>query len=358
MPLLRTETFESLLDEHRTSGAAATVLSARVDDPSGYGRVVRSDGAVTAIVEHRDATSEQLRIDEINTAVYAFDVERLRSELCHVRSDNSQAEYYLTDVIELLVAAGDRVSAMVVADPVDATGVNSHTQLATVGAVLRRRINESLMDRGVWMLDPERVYIDAGVGIDPGARLYPDVYLEGETVIGAGAEIGPTVHARNTTISAGATVRHAVLDGAAVGVEANVGPFSYLRPGTQLQERAKVGAYVEIKESTVGVGSKVPHLSYIGDATIGDGSNIGAGTVTVNYDGFAKSRTTIGDRVFIGSDTMLVAPVAIGDDAYTGAGSVITDDVSPGALAIERSPQKEVPGYAERRKARVQESET
>jgi bifunctional UDP-N-acetylglucosamine pyrophosphorylase/glucosamine-1-phosphate N-acetyltransferase len=208
------------------------------------------------------------------------------------------------------------------------------------------------------MLDPGRVYLDVSVALGTGARIYPDVYLEGATTVGAGAEVGPSVHARDTVIAAGAKVRYAVLDSAAVGVDATVGPFSYLRPGADLGERAKAGAYVEIKNSTVGAGSKVPHLSYIGDATIGEGSNLGAGTVTVNYDGYAKHRTTIGDRVRIGSDTMLIAPVTVGDDAYTGAGSVISRDVAPGALAIERSPQKEVPGYAERRKDRAQEGGT
>jgi bifunctional UDP-N-acetylglucosamine pyrophosphorylase/glucosamine-1-phosphate N-acetyltransferase len=358
MPLLESSTFERLLAAHRDAGAAATVLTALVADPTGYGRVVRSDGDVVAIVEHRDADDEQLSINEVNTSVYAFDVGRLRDALSRVRADNSQAEYYLTDVIGLLAADGERVTAVVVADAVEASGVNSHAQLAAVGAVLRTRINEYWLDEGVWMLDPGRVYLDVSVKLGAGARLYPDVYLEGATTVGAGAEVGPSVHARDTAIAAGAKVRYAVLDSATVGVAATVGPFSYLRPGADLGERAKAGAYVEIKNSTVGAGSKVPHLSYIGDATIGEDSNLGAGTVTVNYDGFTKHRTTIGDRVRIGSDTMLIAPVTVGDDAYTGAGSVISKDVAPGALALERSPQKEVPGYAQRRKNRAQEGET
>jgi bifunctional UDP-N-acetylglucosamine pyrophosphorylase/glucosamine-1-phosphate N-acetyltransferase len=358
MPLLETSTFRRLLTAHRDAGAAASVLSARVDDPTGYGRVVRSAGEVVAIVEHRDADDDQLAINEVNTSVYAFDVARLRAAISRVRADNSQSEYYLTDVIGLLAEGGERIVAVTVADASDAAGVNSHGQLAAVAAVLRRRINESWMAEGVWMLDPDRVYIDVGVALDAGARIYPDVYLEGTTTVGAEANIGPDVHARDSTIAAGATVRYAVLDAAAVGVDATVGPFSYLRPGATLGERSKAGAYVEIKNSIVGDGSKVPHLSYVGDATIGEGSNLGAGTVTVNYDGFAKHRTTIGDRVRIGSDTMLIAPVTIGDDAYTGAGSVISSDVAPGALAIERSPQKEVPGYADRRKDRAQESGT
>jgi bifunctional UDP-N-acetylglucosamine pyrophosphorylase/glucosamine-1-phosphate N-acetyltransferase len=203
------------------------------------------------------------------------------------------------------------------------------------------------------MVDPSRVYIEAGVEVAPGARIYPGVHLEGATTVGAGAEVGPDVHARDTVIGPGSTVRYSVLDGAAIGPDATVGPFTYLRPGADLRDRSKAGAFVEIKKSTVGIGSKVPHLSYIGDATIGEGTNIGAATVTVNYDGYDKHATVIGDGVRIGSDTMLVAPVTVGDGAYTGAGSVITHDVSPGALAIERSTQKEIPGYAERRKHRA-----
>jgi bifunctional UDP-N-acetylglucosamine pyrophosphorylase/glucosamine-1-phosphate N-acetyltransferase len=241
----------------------------------------------------------------------------------------------------------------VVTDAVEGTGVNSHAQLAGVAMVLRGRINDRLMAEGVAMIDPSRVYIDAGVAVDAGVTIYPDVYLEGDTSVGTGAVVGPNVLAVGTSIAPGATVRFSVLDGAVIGPEAIVGPFTYLRPGADLREGAKAGAFVEIKNSQVGAGSKVPHLSYIGDTTIGEASNIGAATVTVNYDGFEKHRTLIGDRVKIGSDTMLVAPVTIGDDAYTGAGSVITHDVAPGALAIERSLQKEIPGYAERRKRRA-----
>jgi bifunctional UDP-N-acetylglucosamine pyrophosphorylase/glucosamine-1-phosphate N-acetyltransferase len=205
------------------------------------------------------------------------------------------------------------------------------------------------------MLDPSRVYLDATVQLAPGVKLYPDVYLEGGTTVDEGAEIGPSVQMRDSTVGAGASVRYAVVQEAQIGDDVSVGPFTYLRPGAELAPAAKAGSFVEIKNSQIGPGSKVPHLSYVGDATIGEGSNLGAGTVTVNYDGFKKHRTTIGDRVRIGSDTMLVAPVTIGDDAYTGAGSVISQDVPPGSLAIERSDQKEVPGYAERRRRRLEE---
>ena len=352
MPLLTASTLSSVVEVHHTGGAAATVLTVKMDDPTGYGRIERSGDRVIRIVEQRDTDERQRAIDEVNTSVYAFDAVLLADSLGRLGTDNSQGEYYLTDVIGILNEDGHRVGA-VVADVVEGAGVNSHRQLAAVGEVLRQRINDGLMADGVAMIDPTRVYIDAGVDVAPGTRIYPGVHLEGSTTVGEGAEIGPDVHARNTAIAAGATVRYSVLDGATVGSDATVGPFTYLRPGADLRDHSKAGAFVEIKNSQVGSGSKVPHLSYIGDTTIGEGTNIGAATVTVNYDGFEKHRTVIGDRVRIGSDTMLVAPVTIGDDAYTGAGSVITHDVPAGALAIERSLQKEIPGYAERRKHRA-----
>jgi bifunctional UDP-N-acetylglucosamine pyrophosphorylase/glucosamine-1-phosphate N-acetyltransferase len=352
MPLLESDTLASVVENHRSQQAAATVLTVKMDDPTGYGRVERRGDQVVGIVEHRDADGRQRSIDEVNTSVYAFDAALLADALGRLGRDNSQGEFYLTDVIAILNADGHRVVG-VVTDAVEGIGVNSHAQLAGVAAVLRRRINDRLMADGVAMIDPSRVYIDAGVVVDPGATIYPDVYLEGATVVAAGAVIGPNVHARDTSIAPGAIVRFSVLHGAVIGSGATVGPFTYLRPGADLREGSKAGAFVEIKNSQVGVGSKVPHLSYIGDTTIGEGSNIGAATVTVNYDGFEKHRTKIGDRVKIGSDTMLIAPVTIGDDAYTGAGSVIAHDVAPGALAIERSLQREFPGYAERRKRRA-----
>ncbi len=354
MPLLEADTLAAVVDAHRDKGAAATVLTVKMDDPTGYGRVERRWDQVTAIVEQRDADERQQAIDEVNTSVYAFDAAFLSDALGRLGSDNSQGEYYLTDVIGIL-SGQSRPVAAVTTEAVEGTGVNSHVQLAAVAEVLRHRTNDELMTSGVSMVDPSRVYIDAGVEVAPGAMIYPGVHLEGATTVGAGAEVGPDVHARDTVIGPGSTVRYSVLDGATIGPDATVGPFTYLRPGADLADRSKAGAFVEIKKSRVGTGSKVPHLSYIGDATIGEDTNIGAATVTVNYDGYDKHPTVIGDRVRIGSDTMLVAPVTVGDDAYTGAGSVITHDVSPGALAIERSHQKEIPGYAERRKHRASE---
>ncbi|MGB5532218.1 MAG: bifunctional UDP-N-acetylglucosamine diphosphorylase/glucosamine-1-phosphate N-acetyltransferase GlmU [Acidimicrobiia bacterium] len=352
MPLLRPSTLEAVIDTHNAEQAAVTILTAMFQDPTGYGRVVRQDDPVVGIVEERDADEEQRAIKEMNVSVYAFDAAVLGDVLGRLRSDNDQGEYYLTDVIETLAADGARI-ASVVADEAECVGVNSHADLALVAKVLRRRINDQLMQDGVAILDPDRAYIDAGVEVAPGAQILPDVYLQGDTSIEGGAVVGPSVHATDSSIASGAIVRYSVLDGASVGAEATVGPYTYLRPGTELAVDSKAGSFVEIKKSRVGPRSKVPHLSYIGDTTIGEDSNVGAATITANYDGFEKNRTEIGDRVKIGSDTILVAPVSVGDDAYTGAGSVISQDVSPGALALERSHQEEIPGYAERRKRRA-----
>jgi bifunctional UDP-N-acetylglucosamine pyrophosphorylase/glucosamine-1-phosphate N-acetyltransferase len=351
MPLIRATSLRKVIDEHERSGAAATVMTVIRDDPSGYGRVIRSGGGVVAIVEDRDADDEHLAIHEVNTSVYAFDGAALADALSRIGNENAQGEYYLTDVIEILVRDGRTVSAVVV-DVEEGAGVNTQAELAAVAKVLRSRITSRLLDAGVWMLDPDRVYVDATATVEPGARLYPDTYLRGATSIADGAEIGPNVVLTDTEVAAHAMVIQAVAVSATIGEDAKVGPFAYLRPGAVLHRGSKVGTYVEVKASQIGEGSKVPHLSYIGDTSIGADTNIGAGTVTVNYDGFAKHRTEIGDRVRIGADTMLVAPVSVGDDAFTGAGSVITSDVPSGALAVERAPQKNVEGYAEKRRRR------
>jgi bifunctional UDP-N-acetylglucosamine pyrophosphorylase/glucosamine-1-phosphate N-acetyltransferase len=344
-PLLRSESLIALLETHESEGADATLLTAVMEDPTGYGRVVRSDDRVAAIVEERDAEADQLAIGEVAVSTYAFSGAALERALGEIGRDNAQAEYYLTDVVAVL-ANGGRVAAAAGADPVEVQGVNSHDQLARVSAALRSRINGAWMESGVWMQDPVRTYVDAGVQLEAGSRLYADVHLEGDTRVGAGAEIGPAVFARDSVIGPDARVWYSVLREAVVGEGAEVGPYASLRPGTEMMPRSKIGTFVETKATRVGPGSKVPHLSYMGDAVIGEDSNIGAGTITCNYDGYHKHATRIGDRVKIGSDTMLVAPVEVGDDAWTGAGSVISKDVSPGSLAVERSPQREVPGYA------------
>ncbi len=345
-PLLQTETLRALVAA--LPGAPAALLTAVMPDPTGYGRVLREGSKVVGIVEHRDATAEQRGISEVAVSTYAFSGAALAGALAGLSRGNDQGEYYLTDAVAAL-AAGGEVRAVAVADPAEVQGVNSHEQLASVAAVARARLNASWMAAGVEMVDPGRVYIDAGVTLEAGARLYPGVHLEGGTTVAAGAEVGPDVFAVDSAIGPGARVWYSVLRGAEVGEGAQVGPFASLRPGTRLEAGAKAGTFVETKATVVGRGSKVPHLSYIGDTLIGEGSNIGAGTITCNYDGREKHRTVIGDRVFIGSDTMLVAPVTVGDDAVTGAGSVITRDVAAGALAVERAEQREVPGYAARK---------
>jgi bifunctional UDP-N-acetylglucosamine pyrophosphorylase/glucosamine-1-phosphate N-acetyltransferase len=353
-PLFRSETLRALVAA--LPGASAALLTTRMPDPAGYGRVRREGGRLMAIVEDRDATAAERAIDEVAVSTYAFEGAALAQALQGLARENDQGEYYLTDVVGLLAAAGV-VRGVPVADPAEVQGVNSHGQLAKVAAEVRRRMNAGWMAAGVWMLDPDRVYLDASVSLEAGARLYPEVHLEGGTTVAAGAVVGPQVFAVDSAIGPGARVWYSVLRGAVVGEGAQVGPFASLRPGTRLAAEAKVGTFVETKDTVVGRGSKVPHLSYLGDATIGEGSNIGAGTITCNYDGTEKQHTTIGDRVLIGSDTMLVAPVHVGDDAYTGAGSTITRDVPPGALAVERSPQQEVPGYAARKARKTRRKE-
>ena len=353
MPLITGRALVELVAHHQETGAVATVMTVVLDDPTGYGRIVRGEFGVDSIVEERDATPAQKVIDEVNTSVYVFDGRLLGPALETITPDNSQGEYYLTDVIAFLVSSGHTVSALTVPAEMG-IGVNTHAQLAEVAGVLRRRINTDLLDSGVWMLDPSRVYVDADVAVDPTAKIYPEVHLTGTTTVGPGAVVGPNVQADDTTIGQDAVVKQAVMHQATVGREAIVGPFAYLRPGAVLERGAKAGTYVEIKGSTVGAGSKVPHLSYIGDATIGERTNVGAGTITVNYDGYTKHRTTIGDRVRIGSDSMLIAPVTVGDDAVTAAGSVITQDVPEGALGVSRDPQRNVDGYSEKRRKRAE----
>jgi len=353
MPLIREETLELLVDHHTKTEAVATVLSVELDDPSGYGRVVRSNGRVTGIVEDRDASETELAIAEINTSVYAFDAAELGPALDALGNDNDQGEFYLTDVIGVFVRDGKRVEA-VIAETSEGAGVNSHRQLADVSRQLRTRINDYWMEQGVWMEDPEATYIDAGVTLEPGARIFARVHLRGATHVAANAEVGPDVHISNTSVGAGARVWYSVIRDADIGAGAEVGPYVSLRPGATLQEKAKAGTFVEIKNSVVGAGSKVPHLAYIGDTDIGSGSNVGAGTIVANYDGYKKHRTKIGDGVRIGSDNVLVAPVELGNESWTGAGSIITKDVSPGALAVSRAAQTEIQGYAARRRAKAE----
>jgi bifunctional UDP-N-acetylglucosamine pyrophosphorylase/glucosamine-1-phosphate N-acetyltransferase len=353
-PLLTAATLRKLLQHHRRRKAAATVLTARVDDPTGYGRIVRDPvGAVARIVEQKDASPAERRISEINAGVWVFDRALLRSALAPIERDNAQKELYLTDIVEVLVAKSEVVEALAVDDAAEVAGVNSRAQLAEAAAVMRARIADAHMTNGVTIVDPSQTYIDAGVRIGRDTVVLPLTFLAGATTIGEGCEIGPGVRATNAKIKDGARVQFSVLIDAAVGARASVGPYAYLRPGARLEDGAKAGTFVEIKKSRVGKGSKVPHLSYIGDADIGEDVNIGAGTITCNYDGFEKNATVVGDGAFIGSDTMLVAPVRIGPGAVTAAGSTIAKDVPPGALGIERTEQSNVEGWADRKRARA-----
>ncbi|WP_241004485.1 bifunctional UDP-N-acetylglucosamine diphosphorylase/glucosamine-1-phosphate N-acetyltransferase GlmU [Conexibacter sp. SYSU D00693] len=353
VPLVDGTALRGLLTAHEAAGAAATVGSAVLDEPGQYGRVVRgADGSVEQIVEAKaegDATPEQLAIREVNAGVYVFEAAALGEALRLLKPDNAQGELYLTDCVAHLRAAGKPVAAHDLG-PEAMLGVNDRVELAAVRAIAQRRILEGHMRAGVTVTDPGSVVVDADVTIGQDATIEPGTTLRAGTSVGARATVGPHTTATASAIGDGARVLHSVLDQAEVGEGASVGPFAYLRPGTVLREGAKAGTFVELKNSDIGAGTKVPHLSYIGDADVGPGTNLGAATITANYDGRTrtKSRTTIGAEVKTAVDTTLVAPVTLGDRAFTAAGSVITDDVEPGALAVARARQKNIQGYADR----------
>ena len=350
MPLLRAQTLAALVREHAAAGNAVTVLTARVGDPGSYGRIVRDErGALAEIVEYADATPEQRAIDEINSGCYAFDGTLLADAVKRVATGNAQRQEYLTDVVAIARGDGHPVGAVLAADPDEIQGVNDRVQLAQVQRVCNGRLLEAWMRAGVTITDPAATWIDVDVTLGQDAEILPGTHLEGRTEIGPGARIGPGCLLRDTTVGPDATVLYAVCERAEIGAGASVGPYARLRPGTRIGPGAHIGTFVELKNATVGAGTKVPHLTYVGDADIGEHSNIGAATVFVNYDGAAKHHTTVGDHVRIGSDTMLVAPVQVGDGAFTAAGSVITDDVPPGALGVARSRQYNSAGWVERR---------
>jgi len=350
-PLISTALLEGLLDAHRSARAAATLLTCTLEDPTGYGRILRdADGAVTGVVEERDATPAQRRLREVGAGMYVFARPALDG-LAELRPDNDQGEYYLPDLLPLVLAGGGRV-ATAEGPEEEARGVNDRVELAAAEAVLRRRLLERLMLAGVTVVDPATTFVDADVEVGQDSVLAPLTFLEAGTRVGARCRLGPNVRLVGCSVGDDATVTQAVAVSAAIGPKAVVGPFVSLRPGSDLREGSKAGTFVEVKNSTVGPGSKVPHLSYVGDADIGTGVNVGAGTVFVNYDGVDKHRTTVGDGAFIGSDTMLVAPVTVGNGAQTAAGSTITKDVPPDALAIERSDQRTIEGWAARRRRR------
>lgn len=350
VPLLDGDTLSALIAEHTAEPAAAvTVLTSTAANPRGYGRILRTtDGEVSAIVEEADATEAQRSITEVNSGVYAFDAVTLRSALSELSSDNAQGELYLTDVIAIARRAGQRVRAQHLGDAILVAGANDRVQLAALAAELNRRILEKWMRAGVSIVDPSSTWIDVDVRLAQDTVLHPGTQLLGCTTIGEDAQIGPDSTLTDVVVGVGAVVIRTHGSESSIGANANVGPFAYLRPGTELGAHGKLGAYVETKNAIIGEHSKVPHLTYVGDATIGEHTNIGASSVFVNYDGVNKSRTVVGSHVRTGSDTMFVAPVQVGDGAYTGAGTVLRFDVPPGALAVSGGTQRNIDGWVQR----------
>ncbi len=352
VPLISPDTIAALAGVQRDSGAAATILTAVLDDPTGYGRVVRAaDGSVEKVVETKrpeDATAEELQIHEINSGIYAFSGSALLPALARVGNNNAQGEYYLPDVLPLIRSQGHIVTALVLEDQDETLGVNDRVQLSAVRAIAQRRINERLMRDGATIVDPAATVIDVEVTLAPDSVIHPGSCLHGATSVGEGSVIGPHTTLIDVSVGIDSSVIHSYATGAQIGDGVKVGPFAYLRPGAVLREGSKAGTFVEIKNSEIGARSKVPHLSYIGDASVGEDTNLGASTITANYDGRTKHRTTIGARVRTSVDTTFVAPVTVGDDAYTGAGSVITKDVPEGALGIARERQRNIENYTAR----------
>jgi bifunctional UDP-N-acetylglucosamine pyrophosphorylase/glucosamine-1-phosphate N-acetyltransferase len=342
-PLLTGDSLAQFVAAHAAGKFAASVLTAEHPDPTGYGRIIRDDSdELLRIVEEKDATEAEKFIFEINSGVYAFDGEKLAASIGQLTNANAQGELYLTDVIGILKSAGESIAAIMIDDFTETLGVNDRIQLAESAAMLRDRINEGWMRSGVTIVDPTTTWIDSTVELSQDVTLHPGTALLGVTKVATGAVIGPRTTLTDCVVKEGAQVVESIATRTVIGEGATVGPFTYLREGTQLGDSSKAGAFVEMKNAVVGTGSKIPHLSYVGDATIGEGSNIGAATIFVNYDGIEKHHTTVGDQVRIGSDTMLVAPVSIGDGAYTAAGSVITEDVPAGAIGVGRAKQRNV----------------
>lgn len=351
VPMLTGETLAALLLQHRASQAAATVLTAQVPDPTGYGRILRgADGMVTGIVEHRDADDMEREIAEINSGIYAFDAATLRSALTELAPSNDQGELYLTDVLAVLRQAGKPVAAYVIDDLWQTEGVNDRIQLSRMNAELNRRILQRWMREGVTVVDPASTWVHASVDLAPDVILLPGTSLEGATSVAAGARIGPDTTLIDVEVGEQAVVTRTQASLSVIGPGANVGPYAHLRPGTTLGSGGKIGTFVETKNARMGAGAKAPHLSYLGDAVVGEGANIGAGVIFANYDGLTKSTSTVGAHSFVGSNSVLAAPVEVADGAYIAAGSTITGDVGPGDLAVSRSRQRNVPGWVARKR--------
>lgn len=351
VPLLRPETLRSLLHHHTEQGAVATLLTAVVEQPDGYGRIERHDGRITSVVEHKDASAAQRRIREVNSGIYAFELGPLFDALRGIGSGNAQGEYYLPDLVTIYRDRGLTVETVALADPREIQGVNSRKDLSEVAVMLKETRNDELMASGVTLVDPATAFIGLDVTIGADTIIHPNVHLEGHTQIGSGCEIQSSVRIVNSTLGDGVFVNNfCLIMDATIGAGARVGPFAHIRPESSVGENAHIGNFVELKKTAVGRGSKANHLAYLGDATIGENVNVGAGTITCNYDGTLKHRTTIEDGAFIGSDTQLIAPVRVGRGAYVAAGSSITDDVPPGALAIGRGKQVNKDGWADRKR--------
>jgi bifunctional UDP-N-acetylglucosamine pyrophosphorylase / glucosamine-1-phosphate N-acetyltransferase len=353
VPLITRDTLEALLARHRQTGATATLLTAELEEPANYGRIVRRpDGTVDRIVERKDAPPEIADLREVNAGVYCFRGPELLDAVFRIGCANQQGEYYLTDVIGLFVEEGRRVEAHVADDPFVMLGINDRVELAAATALMRERINRDLMLSGVTLIDPATTYVDVDVTVGADTVIYPMTLLEGRTVIGSGCEIGPSSRLVNATLGDEVKVRSSVVADSRVGDRTSVGPYANLRPGCEIGREVKIGDFVELKNVVVEDRASMAHLSYIGDATVGERANIGAGTITCNYDGVKKSRTTIGRGAFVGSHATLIAPVTVGEGAYVAAGSPVTEDVPPEALAIARSRQTLKDGWARNRRKR------
>ena len=346
-PLIKASTVKKLIDIHIANNNCATLLTSIVENPTGYGRIVRNDNAVEKIVEHKDCSEDELNITEINAGMYCFDIKNLLDALGKLSNNNAQGEYYLTDVIEIFKSNGEKIGAMVT-NFEETLGVNSRSELAVVENILRKRINKMHLDNGVTIIDPNNTYIGVDVKIGQDTIIYPGNVIEGDTVIGESCVIYPNSRVNNSIIEEGVEIQSSVILDSKIGKNTTVGPFAYIRPESNIGNSVRIGDCVEIKKSTIGDNTKVSHLTYIGDAEVGTSCNFGCGTVVVNYDGKKKHKTKIGNNVFIGCNTNLVAPVEVKDNSYTAAGSTITKEVPEGSLAVARARQKNIDGWVER----------
>ncbi len=353
VPLITVETIKGLIDLHRKK-AALTLVTTLLEDPNGYGRIVRDEkGAIKRIVEDKDCSPLQKKIKEVNAGIYLASSKFLNGNIKRIGRNNAQGEYYLPDLVDLAVSEGDRVEALVAAEPIEVMGINNRVELSRADAYMRRRVNNSLMLSGVTIVDPGATYIDYGASIGMDTVIYPGARISGESRIGSGCVIEEGARIDASQISDAAIVKsYSVIESSRIGVGSSIGPFAHLRPGSVVGDGAHIGNFVELKKSAIGKGSKANHLSYIGDSIVGEGVNIGAGTITCNYDGVNKHQTTIEDGAFIGSDSQLVAPVKVGKGAYVGSGTTVTRDVPPGALVITRAPEKVIEGWADRKKGK------